>query len=145
MPSMLAVDVNVLIHANRTEMALHEVAREHLRALAEGDDPWGLPAPVVWGFLRIVTQPVFDPPTPMAQAVAVVDALLSSPSAQLLCPGPRHWTILQQTIVEAQVTGRLLTDAAIVAICREWGVDTILSADRDFARFDRITWQPLAG
>lgn len=145
MPSMLAVDVNVLIHANRTEMALHEVARERLRALAEEDDPWGLPAPVVWGFLRIVTQPVFDPPTPMAQAVAVVDALLSSPSAQLLCPGPRHWTILQQTIVEAQVTGRLLTDAAIVAICREWGVDTILSADRDFARFDRITRQPLAG
>lgn len=141
---MLAVDVNVLIHANRTEMALHATARQLLRELAEGDGPWGLPVPVVWGFLRIVTQPVFDPPTPMAQAVAFVDALLTSPSARLLSPGPRHWELLGQTIRESQVTGRLMTDAAIVAICREHAVSDVVSADRDFARFDQITWRPLA-
>lgn len=142
---MLAVDVNVLIHANRAEMALHEVARERLRHLAEGDSRWGLPAPVVWGFLRIVTQAIFDPPTPMAQAVSFVDALLTSPSARLLTPGPRHWSLLALTNEESDVTGRLLTDAAIVAICRERAVDTVLSADRDFARFDQVTWEPLAG
>lgn len=36
---MLAVDVPVLIHANRTEMDLHDVARDRLRELAEGDRP----------------------------------------------------------------------------------------------------------
>lgn len=141
---MLAVDVNVLIHANRREMALHDVARERLRLLAEGEAPWGLPAPVVWGFLRIVTQPVFDPPTPMSQVVSLVEALLASPTARLLTPGPRHWHLLARTIEESAVSGRLLTDAAIVVICRERGVDTVLSADRDLARFDQITWQPLA-
>lgn len=141
---MLAVDVPVLIHANRSEMDLHHVARERLRELAEGDRPWGLPAPVVWGFLRIVTQPVFDPPTPMAQAVTAVDALLRSPSVRLLTPGPRHWTLLRETIQRAGVTGRLLTDTAIVAICREHAVDQVLSPDGDFARFDDVRWVPLA-
>lgn len=141
---MLAVDVNVLIHANRSEMALHDTARERLRHLAEGETRWGLPTPVVWGFLRIVTQPVFDPPTAMSQAVAFVDALLASPTARLLAPGPRHWNLLARTIEESAVTGRLLTDAAIVAICRERAVSTVLSTDRDFARFDQVTWEPLA-
>jgi predicted nucleic acid-binding protein len=36
--------------------------------------------------------------------------------------------------VKSQVTGRLMTDAAIVAICREHAVGTMLSAHRDFAR-----------
>lgn len=142
---MLAVDVNVLIHANRAEMAMHEVARVRLQALAEGEAPWGLPAAVVWGFLRIVTQPVFDPPTPMAQAVDFVEALLESPSARLLGPGPRHWALLRETIDQADVTGRLMTDAAIVAVCREHAVTTVVSTDRDFKRFDQITWEPLAG
>lgn len=141
---MLAVDVNVLLHATRTEMALHTAARERLVDLAEGPTPWGLPAPVLWGYLRIVTQPVFDPPTPMPQAVAAVDALLASPTVRLLTPGPRHWTLLGRVIDEAAVTGRLLTDAALVAICLEQGVDTVLSADRDFARFGQIRWEPLA-
>lgn len=140
---MLAVDVNVLIHANRAEMGLHAVAQKRLRALAEGSDPWALPAPVAWGFLRIVSQPVFDPPTPMAQAVAFVDALTASPSCRLLGPGPRHWPLLSRVVAEAQVTGRLLTDAVIVAICREHAVTTVLSTDRDFARFPQITWEPL--
>lgn len=142
---MLAVDVNVLIHANRAEMAMHEAARVRLQALAEGDAPWGLPAVVVWGFLRIVTQPIFDPPTPMAQAVAFIEALLGSPSARLLGAGPRHWALLRETIDQADVTGRLMTDAAIVAVCREHAVTTVLSLNRDFARFDEIAWEPLAG
>lgn len=140
---MLAVDVNVLIHATRGEMALHEVAAQHLRNLAEGPVPWALPAPVVWGFLRIVTQPVFDPPTPMVQATEVIDSLLGSPTARLISAGRRHWALLRETIADAQVTGRLLTDAALVAICLEHGVDTILSTDRDFSRFSTINWQPL--
>lgn len=36
-----------------------------------------------------------------------------------------------------------MTDAVIVALCREHGVDTVVSNDRDFRRFPTITWQPL--
>jgi toxin-antitoxin system PIN domain toxin len=140
---VIAVDTNVLIHANRAELDLHHLARRRLAALAEGDEPWGIPIVAVWGFVRIVTQTIFDPPTPRAQALEFADNLLASPSARLLGPGRRHWRLLQDTLEVAQVRGGMVTDAVIVALCREHGADTVLSNDRDFRRFPQVTWQPL--
>jgi predicted nucleic acid-binding protein len=65
---VIAVDANVLIYANRAELPLHTVARTRLAELAEGAVPWGLPVAAAWGFVRIVTQQIFDPPTPSGQA-----------------------------------------------------------------------------
>lgn len=140
---MIAVDTNVLIHANRRELALHAIARARLADLAEGTAAWAMPVVVPWGFIRTVTQPIFDPPTPMPQALEVVDQLLASPSVRLLSPGPRHWELLSETIDVARARGGLVTDAVVVALCREHGVDTVLSNDRDFGRFPSITWEPL--
>jgi uncharacterized protein len=100
--------------------------------------PWALPVVSAWGFLRIVTQPIFDPPTPVAQAVAFVDQLLASPTVRVLGPGPRHWELLRTIMDESQIRGGLVADAVIVALCREHGVDTILSSDQDFHRFPAI-------
>jgi predicted nucleic acid-binding protein len=38
-----------------------------------------------------------------------------------------------------------VTGAVIVALCREHGVDTVLSNDRDFHRFPGVTVQALHG
>ncbi len=136
---MIAVDTNILIYANRSELPLHSVARKRLSELAEGSVPWALPVVAAWGFLRIVTQPIFDPPTPMDQAVEFVDRLLRSPTVRLLGPGSRHWKVLTSVLTDGQVRGGLVTDAVIVTLCREHGVDTLLSNDRDFQRFSGIT------
>lgn len=140
---MIAVDTNVLIHANRAELAHHEVAMARLTELAEGDRPWALPEVAAWGFIRIVTQPIFDPPTPMSQALDFVDGLLASPSVRLLRPGPRHWRILRHTIEESGTRGPMVTDAVVVALCRENGISTLISNDRDFRRFPDLDWRPL--
>jgi uncharacterized protein len=84
---VIAVDTNILIYANRAELPLHTVARTRLAELAEGAVPWGLPVVAAWGFARIVTQPIFDPPTPTGQAVEFIDHLLGSPTVRVL--GPR--------------------------------------------------------
>lgn len=135
---MIAVDTNALIYANRAELPLHTVARTRLAELAEGAVPWGLPVVAAWGFARIVTQPIFDPPTSISQAVEFVDQLLASPTVCVLSPGPRHWELLRKILDEGQVRGGLVTDAVIVALCREHGVDTVLSNDRDFDRFPDV-------
>lgn len=135
---MIAVDTNVLIYANRSELDLHDRAHGRLTELAEGMAPWGLPVVVAWGFLRIVTQPVFDPPTPIGQALDFVEALTGSPSVRVLRPGLSHWELLRTTVEESRAGGRLLTDAVIVALCREHGIDTVLSNDRDFRRFGHV-------
>jgi hypothetical protein len=132
-----------LIYANRAELPLHALARDQLTALAEGSAPWGLPVVAAWGFIRIVTQPIFDPPTPTSQAVEFIDRLLGSPSVRVLGPGPRHWELLRTTLDAAQVRGGLVIDAVIVALCREYGLDTVLSNDRDFHRFPGVKLLPL--
>jgi hypothetical protein len=40
--------------------------------------------------------------------------------------------------MKGRVRGELVTDAVIVALCREHGVDTVLTHDRDFDRLSDI-------
>lgn len=72
-----------------------------------------------------------------------VDRLLGSPTVRLLASGPRHWEQLRTVLDQGQVRGGLVTDAVIVALCREHGVDSLLSQDRDFHRFPGLTVLPL--
>lgn len=142
---MIAIDTNVLIYANRAELPLHEIARARLTKLAQGSTPWALPVVAAWGFIRIVTQPIFDPPTPTNQAIEFVGRLMGCPTVRVLAPGPRHWQLLAEVLRDAQVRGGLVTDAVIVALCREHGADTVLSNDRDFTRFPWVKVQQLNG
>ncbi len=137
---MIAVDTNILVYAHRAESPPHPRATAALAELAEGDDAWALPVFVLGEFLRVVTHPrIFDPPSPRAVAVEAVEALLASPSVQILHPGARFWPLLRAALDEAGGAGNLVLDAEIAAVCREHGVTTILTEDRDFRRFPSIT------
>ena len=72
---MIAVDTNILIHADREEMPLHREAVQALRTLAEGHQAWALPVFCVGEFLRVVShRRVFDPATPVLEALDSIDA-----------------------------------------------------------------------
>lgn len=133
---MIAVDSNVLIAAHRVEHPAHEKARSRLTEIAEGPVPWGLPIFCVPEFLRVVTHPrVFTPPTSLETALAFIDRLVESPGLRLLFPGGDFWSHLRRLIVQADARGNLVFDAQIAAVCLEHGALTLLSGDRDFARF----------
>ncbi len=141
---MKAIDTNVLVYARREELPKHSEAVALLYELAEGDVPWGVPVFCVGEFLRVVTHlRLFNPPTPLAEAIGAINAILESPSVRLLLPGQRFWTLLERATRQAQVTGNLVFDAQIVALCLEHGADTLISEDRDFTRFDGITVVPI--
>ena len=141
---MKAVDTNVLIHFHREEMPKHAEAISLIRRLAEGDTPWGIPVFCIGEFLRVVTHHrIFNPPTTLERAVESIDAVLQSPSARVLLPGQRYWNLLQRAIRQAQVTGNLVFDAQIAALCNEHGVDTLISEDRDFTRFEGLNAIPI--
>jgi len=87
-------------------------------------------------FVRIAThRRVFDPPSTIQQALEAVDALLGSPSLRLLTPTQLHWPLLREAIRAGETSGNLVFDAEIAAVCREHGVERILTEDRDFSRF----------
>ena len=87
-------------------------------------------------FLRVVTHGrLFDHPHTVREASDAVVRLLDSPSATLLCPGERYWPLLAEAVTQGNATGNLVFDAQIVAVCREHGVRSLVTEDRDFDRF----------
>ena len=133
---MIAVDTNVLVMAHRAGTPRHDRAELWVRRLSEGVSPWAIPLFCLAEFVRIVThRGVFDPPSTLSQALDAVDALLESPMARLLVPSAGHWPLLRASIAASEATGNLVFDAQIAALCREHGVERILTEDRDFSRF----------
>jgi toxin-antitoxin system PIN domain toxin len=137
---VIAVDTNVLIYAHRQEFAQHAPALKALSLLAEGGELWAIPVVCLSEFLRVVTHPsVLKPPSTIEQASTSVEALLASPSLRLLTPGDRHGALLLQLIRAHRITGNLVFDAQIVALCLEHGVRDLLTEDRDFSRFPELS------
>lgn len=110
-----------------------------MRHLVESPTPWALPVFCLGEFVRVVTHPrVFDPPSTMAEALAALEAFLASPSVRLLLPGDQYAALLLSCLHESDARGNMTFDAQIAALCREQGIDRILTEDRDFARFPSL-------
>ena len=136
---MIAVDTYVLLYADREETPQHRAALRAIRRLAEGQEAWAVPIQCIGEFLRVVSHDrVFQPPTPIDEAMASIESLLASPAARLLMPGNRYLQILRDVIARSGVRGNLVFDAQIAAVCLEHGAPTLLTEDRDFTRFQGI-------
>ena len=138
---MIAVDTNILIYAARQEPVFHRQAVKLLTSLAEGHDPWVIPWPCVYEFLRVVTHPkVFSPACTAEEAIENLERLRDSPSLKMIGDGPGHIRYLLRAVRESGATGNLVHDAHIAALCIEHGVSELLTGDRDFSRFPvRVT------
>ncbi|HZU17951.1 MAG TPA: TA system VapC family ribonuclease toxin [Candidatus Dormibacteraeota bacterium] len=133
---MIAVDTNLLVYAHRRDATWHEPAHLVVRRLAEGRAPWAIPWPCLREFLAIVTHPrIYRPPTPPETALDQVAAWLESPSLSLLAEGPGCWELFRTLVARGRVTGPLVHDASIAALCLLHGARELWTADRDFGRF----------
>jgi len=138
---MILCDVNVLLHVYRRDSPLHAPIREWLEAEISSGRAFGLSALGLSGFLRIATHPrVFDPPSPMPEALAFVEALRARPNAVMVAPGPNHWTLFTRLCRECGAKGNLVPDAWFAALAIESGCEWI-TTDRDYARFTDLRWR----
>ena len=129
-------DVNVLVAASRTDHPHHAAARawleEAVSASAAGATFTLMPM-VLASFLRLVTSPkIFQRPTPIDDAVALVDALLASPGVQLARLGP-EWPKLRQLCLDRKLSGNDVPDAWLSAAVAHMG-EHLVSFDRGFRR-----------
>ena len=142
---MRAVDTNVLVYSEIISMPQHRIARSLVTELAEGVVPWAIPWPCIYEFLRVVTHPrVFAPPVPMAIALHDLDQILASPTLTVLSETDRHADVMKTVLKDAGVTGNLLHDAHIAALCVEHGINELVTGDRDFSRFPIRVFNPFA-
>ena len=129
-------DVNVLVAASRSDHPHHGVARswlEQAAAAAASGSTLVLMPMVLASFLRLVSSPkIFQTPTPVEDAVAFVDALLSAQGVHLASLGP-EWPRLRQLCVDKQLKGNDLPDAWLAAATIHLG-EHLVSFDRDFKK-----------
>jgi toxin-antitoxin system PIN domain toxin len=137
---MIAVDTNILVYAHREDSPLHEGADRRITELAESGRPWAIPWPCIHEFLAISTHPrIYQPPTPLEDAVQQVECWLESPTLVLLGEMGDYWRELRRIALAARITGPRVHDARIAAICLQHGVRLLWSADRDLSRFPDLT------
>lgn len=129
-------DVNVLVAASRSDHPHHTVARTWLQgalAAAEKGAGFTLMPMVLASLLRLVTSPkIFQVPTPTADAVGFVDAILAMPGVRLAALGP-EWPKLRQLCLDKRLVGNDLPDAWLSAAVEHLG-EHLVSFDRDFKR-----------
>ena len=138
---MILPDVNVLVHAHRRDSTHHAPCRAWLESVLASDEAYGVSELVLSGVIRIVTHPaVFNPPSPLAAALAFASEVMAPEHAVPIVPGPRHWDIFARLCRDADARGNLVADAYLAAMAVESGCEWI-STDGDYARFKGLKWR----
>ncbi len=136
---MLLVDANVLIHAVNQGSREHAVARDWLRRALRRNEAVAFAWTVALAFLRISTHPaVFPRPLSVAQASDALERWLEAPPAISITPTQRHLPLLRGLLERAGTAGNSVGDAHLAALALEHGA-TVVSFDRDFARFEGVS------
>jgi toxin-antitoxin system PIN domain toxin len=138
---MILPDVNTLLYAVNRSSEQHATA---LKAMQQGfDDPRGVAFawPALLAFLRLSTRiGIFPRPLSVDDALHVIERWLEHPRAQVVHPGEQHAQVLGRLLKTAGTAGNLTTDAHLAALAVEHGA-TLVSFDRDFARFEGVQWK----
>ncbi len=137
---MILPDVNVLVHAFRSDSSDHEICRGWLDGVVNGDSRYAISPQVLSGVIRVTTHPrVFAQPSAVEEAIGFCDVLRSQPHCVLVKPGARHWEIFTHLCAVADARGNLVSDAWYAALALESGCEWI-TLDRDYARFEGLKW-----
>lgn len=143
---MIVPDLNLLLYAYDSGSSFHAKAADWWQSCLSGTEPVGLAHVVVFGFVRLATNPraFTDPMTP-TEAAGHVRSWLEQPPVQVLDPGPDHLRQTLQLLEDLGTAGNLVSDAQMAALAMEH--DAVLhTADADFVRFPGLRWyNPITG
>jgi toxin-antitoxin system PIN domain toxin len=135
---MKLLDANILLYAYDKSSAHHESCRTWLETVFNTPETIALPWQTILAFVRISTNPrAVKNPLSSARACDIVGTWLERQNVVVVNAADRFWEILRGQIVDAQVSGPLVTDAALAALAIEQGA-TLCSTDRDFRRFEGL-------
>ena len=134
---MIAVDTNILVYSHRKESEHHDTALKLVQELAGGRYTWAIPWPCIYEFYSVVTNPRIwkEAASKPEQARRQISAWTMSPMLRMLSETTDFYSILESLMRNNRVRGPVIHDARIAAICSAYGVDELLSRDRDFQLF----------
>ena len=136
---MIAIDTNLLVYAHRNQTEWHHLALDRIQQCWGGDQPWMIPWPCLHEFYSVVTHPkVQKPPSTIGQTITQIETWMESPTLVISSESGQYWSTLRSILESGRITGSMVYDAKIAAICLSAGVTTFWTADRDFSRFPKL-------
>ena len=138
---MIAIDTNILVYSHREDSSFHQAASCCVKELAESEKDWAIPWPCIHEFLAIVTHPrIYKPPTPIEDALIQIDCWKEAPTLNMIGESQSlYWIKLKSLLRKGDISGPVVHDARIAAICLDNGIDILWSADRDYSRFPDLS------
>jgi len=137
---LILPDVNVLLYAANSATEQHTAALTALKTGYASPRGVGFAWVSLLAFLRLSTRGgIFPKPLSVDDSIRVINHWIDVPNSQILHPGERHAEILGRLLRAAGTAGNLTTDAHLAGIAIENDA-TIVSFDRDFARFADVRW-----
>ncbi len=131
-------DVNIFVHAFRSDSADHQLCRTWLAQRLAGPEAVAISTQVLAGFIRVVTHArVFRRPSRLDEALRFCERLITSAACREVQPGARHWSIFSELCRSTRATGNEVPDAWFAALAIEAGCRWI-TLDRGFARFANL-------
>jgi hypothetical protein len=141
---VILCDVNVLLAAMVEHSPHHAVCRGELEQLRSRPREMAISELILAAVVRIGSNPRVFRPTPSPDEVfRYVEALTSQTGVRRIEPGPRHWRIFRDLVLETGIRGSETTDAYLAALAMEHGCEW-WTTDGDFARFPGLRWRNLA-
>ena len=133
---MKLLDTNILRYAYDSDSARHAACRAWPEAAFNAEETVALPWQTTLAFVRITTDPrVVRRPLTASEACEIVGSWLLHANVVKLAADERFWEAFKTQMLEAQVSGLLVTDTAVAAVALEHGA-TICSTDRDFRQLE---------
>jgi toxin-antitoxin system PIN domain toxin len=138
---MIALDVNVLVYALRSDLPEHQSVYAWLESVRAERQLVALFPPVLVGLIRIATnRRIFVHPSLPGTVINFARALQATPGFDVL---PTTERVVARTLVLCEQTdskGNLVQDAFLAAHAMEHRC-TWITTDRDFSRFPGLTWR----
>jgi len=129
------------LDAFRSDTIDHPQYKAWLESAISGPAAYGISPQVLSSVARICTHPrIFKQPSRMDDILAFCRVLLELPSATVIEPAERHWSIFESLCRSSRASGNLVQDAWFAALAIESGCEWI-TTDRDYARFDGLAWR----
>lgn len=143
---MIVPDINLLLYAYDASSPFHAKAAAWWEACLSGVEPVGLAEVVIFGFLRLSTNPrVFERSLAPAEAAGHVRAWLAQPVVRRLDSSFDNTRRVLDLLETLGTAGNLVTDAQIASLALENDA-VVYTNDAHFVRFEGLRWlNPITG
>ena len=138
---MILPDLNLLLYAYNSHVPQHPAARAWWEDVVNADELIALPHEILFGFVRIATNPrLGNAAIDLEQAATVVESWVTLPQSRIITPTAGHFARVIGLMNRAMARGPILSDAVLAAYAIEHRA-CLCTNDTDFARFPELNWR----